>query len=165
LANDTHDTPKKGKFIAELKKTGNVSKAAELAKVARKTVYRWKDDDTKFADAWKAAIDEAADSLEEEARRRAVEGVKKPIYQGGKRIGYVQEYSDTLLIFLLKGAKPDKYRERYENNQNSFEYSAADIEALNEYESERILAGDDPRAVFAASRKRILREKAKADSA
>jgi hypothetical protein len=25
------------------------------------------------------------------------------VYQGGKKVGVVQEYSDTLLIFLLKG--------------------------------------------------------------
>ena len=27
---------------------------------------------------------------------------------------YVREFSDTLLIFLLKGAMPEKYRERHE---------------------------------------------------
>ena len=49
--------------------------------------------------------------LEPEAIRRAVEGVEKPVYQGGELVGYVREYSDTLLIFLLKGGKPHKYRE------------------------------------------------------
>ena len=50
--------------------------------------------------------------LEDEAKRRAYEGVKKPVYQGGKRVGYVQEYSDTLLIFLLKGTNKAKYGDR-----------------------------------------------------
>lgn len=69
-------------------------------------------EDTKFADGWESALDEGMDWLELEARRRAVEGTLKPVYQGGKKVGTVREYSDILLIFLLKGGKPDKYRER-----------------------------------------------------
>ena len=36
----------------------------------------------------------------------------------GKPIGIpaaVREYSDTLLIFLLKGARPEKYHERHQH--------------------------------------------------
>jgi hypothetical protein len=29
-------------------------------------------------------------------------------------VGVIREYSDTLLIFLLKGLRPAKYRERYD---------------------------------------------------
>ena len=43
------------------------------------------------------------DALEAEARRRAVEGVRKPVFYQGVICGWVGEYSDTLLIFLLKG--------------------------------------------------------------
>ncbi len=49
--------------------------------------------------------------LEAEARRRAVEGVRKPVYCRGEIVGTVKEYSDTLLIFLMKGARPEKYRD------------------------------------------------------
>jgi hypothetical protein len=31
-------------------------------------------------------------------------------------VGFIQEYSDTLLIFLLKGLRPEKYRERFEHS-------------------------------------------------
>ena len=57
------------------------------------------------------AREEACDALEAEARRRAVEGVRKPVYYRGEIVGTVKEYSDTLLIFLMKGAMPEKYRE------------------------------------------------------
>lgn len=116
MANSTTSTPKKEKFIEALRNTGNISKAAKLTKVDRKTVYNWKESDAEFAKKWEVALNEASDLLEDEAKRRAYEGVKKPVYQGGKRVGYVQEYSDTLLIFLLKGAKPEKYRERFEHS-------------------------------------------------
>jgi len=39
----------------------------------------------------------------------------KPVYHGGKRVGFIREYSDVLLIFLLKGLRPAKYRERVEH--------------------------------------------------
>jgi len=64
----------------------------------------------RFAEAW----ENGAEVMEAEAFRRAVTGVNKPVYQMGFEVGVVREYSDTLLIFLLKGRKPDVYRERTE---------------------------------------------------
>jgi hypothetical protein len=32
----------------------------------------------------------------------------------GRQVGSIREYSDMLLIFLLKGLRPAKYRERYD---------------------------------------------------
>lgn len=115
----TNRTPKKrAAFLSELAERGNVSDAARAAGVARTTVYEWREVDPAFAASWDAALDEAADTMEREAWRRAVEGVEKPVFGslgqglGSGEVGRVQEYSDTLLIFLLKGAKPEKYRER-----------------------------------------------------
>ena len=36
------------------------------------------------------------------------------MYYKGEVVGTIRKYSDTLLIFLLKGALPEVYRERYE---------------------------------------------------
>jgi hypothetical protein len=55
----------------------------------------------------------AVGALEDEALRRAVEGVEEPVYQGGKQVGVIRKYSDALLMFLLKAARPEKYRENY----------------------------------------------------
>jgi len=52
------------------------------------------------------------DALEDEAIRRAHDGTMKPVFHGGKKVGEVREYSDKLLIFLLKGCKPEKYAVR-----------------------------------------------------
>lgn len=97
------------RFLEALAGTCNVVKACKVARVGRQTVYDWRDTDPKFAEAWLKAKDQGADVLESEAVRRATVGTKKPVFQGGKRVGYVQEFSDTLLIFLLKGAMPKKY--------------------------------------------------------
>jgi hypothetical protein len=44
---------------------------------------------------------------------RGVHGVQQPVYQRAKLFGYVVEYSDQLLIKLLRAAMPEKYRERF----------------------------------------------------
>ncbi|MDI6872472.1 MAG: terminase [Bacillota bacterium] len=114
----TTGTAKKEAFLRALARLGNVSDACRKARVPRRTVYNWKTDDAEFAQAWAEAEETAADALEREARRRAVKGVLKPVYQGGKLAGHVREYSDTLLIFLLKGARPEKYAERVKNEHS-----------------------------------------------
>jgi hypothetical protein len=103
----------KAKFIEAFSATGNVSAAAKLAGVGRRTHYDWLKEDEAYKVAFADAVDEAADRLEVEARRRAVTGNVKPVFHKGVQVGTVREYSDTLLIFLLKGARPEKYSERH----------------------------------------------------
>lgn len=99
-------------FLDSLRRYGVVTAACEAAKVARRTVYDRRDKDAAFADAWDEALDMAADRLELEARRRAERGVLKPIHYKGARIGYMREYSDTLMALMLKANKPDKYGDK-----------------------------------------------------
>lgn len=101
-------------FLAALAKVGVVGYAAERAKVERTVPYKLRESDDEFRAAWETALDEASDRLEKEALRRGHDGVKKPVFQGKELVGYVREYSDTLLIFMLKGNRPDKFRERYD---------------------------------------------------
>jgi hypothetical protein len=101
----------KERFLAAFRDCGRVDKAAETVKVARWTVYRWARDDERFAEEMEKARDTAAGLLEDEAVRRAREGVIKPIFHNGIAVGAVREYSDTLLIFLLKCWKPGRYRD------------------------------------------------------
>lgn len=110
-ANSTPEKDWKPIFLQELARTGNVSTAAKKAKIGRRTAYGARLSDEVFAEAWKECLDIAVELLEEEARRRAAEGCDRPVYQGGKLVGKVREYSDVLLIFLLKAHRPDKYRE------------------------------------------------------
>ena len=91
---------------------GNVSKTCELVCLSKNALYKWRDADPQFAAEWDAAIQRGADVLEDEARRRAVEGVLEPVFYQGQPCGVVRRSSDTLLIFMLKGAKPEKYRDR-----------------------------------------------------
>lgn len=106
-------------FLAAFSRTGNITVAANKAGINRGTHYEWIDTDPEYAGRFADASEEAADYLEAEARRRAVVGVEEPVgwYQG-EAGGTVRKYSDTLLIFLLKGLRPEKFRERYSHEHS-----------------------------------------------
>lgn len=102
----------KAAFLVEFAKRGIVTTAARSIDVDRATVYRWYESDPAFALAFDDAKEQATDAMENEARRRAVDGVDKPVFQGGELVGYIREYSDTLLTKMLAANRPEKYRER-----------------------------------------------------
>lgn len=107
--NITH--PQKRAFLAAYSELGNVTRAAAIAGISREAHYDWKAEDEDYARAFARAKLWAGDALEDEARRRAVEGVDEPKFFMGRVCGNVRKYSDTLLVLLLKGAKPRIYRE------------------------------------------------------
>lgn len=110
----------KPRFLAALADTGVVREAAAAARIDVSTAYAHRDKDEQFAADWQAALDQAADLLEKEAWRRAAEGLRRKKFtkdgdpvidpETGEQY-FEREYSDTLLIFLLKGMRPQKYRE------------------------------------------------------
>jgi hypothetical protein len=110
----TKDTAKKRreKFLLALAECANVTKACVTSGLLRRTAYRQREADEAFAGAWDKALDEGAGILEDEAVRRAYEGTLKPVFYKGEECGAIREYSDTLLIFLLKAHKPEKYKDR-----------------------------------------------------
>ncbi|CAA7602451.1 Hypothetical protein DEACI_3125 [Acididesulfobacillus acetoxydans] len=107
---------KRQQFLQVYSECGNITQAALVAGVGRSTHYEWMAEDPEYAKQFAEAEEKAIDALEKEARRRALTGVEKPVFYQGKQCGVVQEFSDTLLIFLLKGAKPEKYQDRVRND-------------------------------------------------
>ena len=152
-AQKAHDTSRlKRGFLEEYRQCGNITLAAEVAGIDRRTHYRWSEADPDYCEAFESATEEATDRLEAEARRRAVEGVQKPVgWYKGEPGGYVREYSDTLLIFLLKGAAPDKYRDRLE--MRGF-MSNLDLTTMSNEVIDRIAHGENPMAVIASAAER-----------
>ena len=84
--------------------------AAEMAGIDRGRHYDWLKADPEYRAEFEKVQDQAVQALEDEAVRRAYHGIEKPITVAGKR-EIIREYSDTILIFLLKGARPQKYRD------------------------------------------------------
>ena len=102
---------KKRMALEALAHVGTVLAATAAAGVHRSTHYDWMRNDPEYAAAALEAEQAFADRMEAEATRRAVEGVPVGVYYEGKRVATETKYSDVLLIFKLKGARPEKYRE------------------------------------------------------
>jgi len=102
---------KKEGFLAVLAQGCNVGRACSAVQIDRTTAYVWRDRDADFAAAWDKALRIGVSALEDEAHRRAFDGVDEPVFHKGDVCGAVRKYSDTLAIFLLKAHNPDKYRE------------------------------------------------------
>ena len=118
-------------FLEAFVKCGTVAGAAEIAGVERTTHYLWMAD-PEYAKRFDDATEQAADMLEQEAHRRSRDGLLRMKFHQGQPIidprtlpsgdlfdpryplgkpYFEHEYSDTLLIFLLKGLRPEKFRE------------------------------------------------------
>lgn len=123
LTTQTAETPPENEpwmdsFLMLLSETGNVTYAAQGAGVSRATVYKHRHINALFAAKWEAAAELGVDGLEDVARERA------------------RTMSDTLLIFLLKAARPERYRERIETRNVSITPEQARAMSDEEIEAE-----------------------------
>jgi hypothetical protein len=136
---------RKKAFLNALSLHGNVLEACEISKTGRSLAYQWREKDQDFAAAWLEAIEIGADRLELHIHER-IRDAEKP--------------SDVLAIFMLKGLRPEKYRENYSftgdlnvtggltlsaDIDGQIEARAAELaEAKRRLESERLALPADP---------------------
>jgi hypothetical protein len=127
-------------FLAALREAGTVRAACEACDIDRSTAYDLRRADPSFAADWEDALEDFADALEMEAVRRARGIPECVIYQGkpcgvwldpsnnmvaegtpGARLVPLTEmrYSDNLLMFMLKGTRPDKFAPKGESAPSS----------------------------------------------
>jgi hypothetical protein len=130
-------------FLAALEAGESVSAACLTAGIPRRSAYKLRQRDEAFALAWHDALEAGTDLYEDEARRRAIEGVEKPIMYQGKQVGSVREYSDRMLELILKARRPEKYRERHDVQHSVAPMSPEEMKAARE-------AGMDPAVEEAA---------------
>jgi hypothetical protein len=130
-------TSRQSAFLAAFSITGRVAHAAKACKIEREMHYRWIKEDPAYPALFADAKAKAVQCWEDEAVRRANDGVFEPnTYKGdfvypitgyrlneetgkpdynlpiyGKKPLGVMKSSDRLLEFLLRGAKPETYRE------------------------------------------------------
>lgn len=114
-------------------RVGVLQAAADAAGVHRGTIGRWLAEDAAFGAAWTAAGREAADRLELEAIRRAVEGEREPQLYRGEHVRipdpdstqawskrkkvpvYRHKRSDSILLRLLARFKPEEYARKVDH--------------------------------------------------
>lgn len=123
-------------FLAAYAVCSTISGAADAARIDRKLHYAWLKEDPTYPDRFAVAHEESTQALEAEARRRAIVGMRRFKFHKGELIKvpqldddgnevigddgkpvmvpyFEEERSDLLLIFLLKAARPDVYREHF----------------------------------------------------
>lgn len=128
--------PKQAAFLTALVfHAGQHGKAAKSAKISRQTPRNWLKDDENYQLLYAEAMDQVAEVLEDEVIRRGKEGIDHGIYYQGEEIATEKEYSDQLLMFYLKAAKPEKYRDRAEvkgdvNVKHKFDGTMEELLAL-----------------------------------
>ncbi len=96
-------------FLMALADSGVLSHAAAAAGVDRTTIWRYRQSDPAFDAAVQDAMEQATDKLVQEARRRALEGVEEPVYQGGVLVGTKRVYSDYLMGKMLAAYRPGQF--------------------------------------------------------
>jgi hypothetical protein len=106
---------KKARFLEALATGTTITGAADSAGINRTLPYSWRKHDDAFDVAYKDALESGTDALRDEARRRAM-GIQKPVMFSGKQVVgadgeplFTVEYSDVLLMFLLKSRAPAEF--------------------------------------------------------
>jgi len=119
-------------FLESYAQWANITEACKCSGIARSTFYVWQEHDPKFAFAVQQAGEQATERLEKEAYRRATEGTpyKRTSYWHGEPVGTDEkiEYSDQLMMLLLRARKPEIYREKLDVTVNQIVKAIAGIE-------------------------------------
>jgi hypothetical protein len=94
-------------FIEELADCGVVREAAARVGMSEQSARRLRrrDDAASFNIAWEAALQHGADRLRSVAFERAVEGVIRPRFYHGEKVGEERVYDNRLLLALLARAE------------------------------------------------------------
>jgi hypothetical protein len=101
-------------FLAAYRRTCNITSSAKAAGINPRQHYRWLEKYPKYAAAFESAQRVAADYLESVAIKRATTGWEEPVFYQGEECGRVRRFDGGLMQFLLRGAKPEKYRQSAE---------------------------------------------------
>ncbi len=102
----------RARFFEHLSESCNVTLSAKAIGMSRSHMHTLRRNDKTFAKEWDNAIEIATDALEHAARKRAMDGYQRPIYQRGELVGHEPCFSDALMITLLKAHRPEKFRDK-----------------------------------------------------
>jgi len=103
-------------FIEALAKFGTISKACEVSKLCRGTIYMWRKEHPEFKARFDAAIAAFGERLEDEAVRRAHDGWEEPVFYQGVVVGSIRKFDSNLMVKLLEANIPDKFRPKTDIN-------------------------------------------------
>jgi len=88
-------------FKMMIRCAGAIGTTLRLCRINKKDFYLAIKRDPKFKAEYERMRDYSIGIAEDEAIRRSVDGVEKPIFYKGGIVGYTREFSDYLLLKLL----------------------------------------------------------------
>lgn len=100
------------KFLSHFVDTGRIGESARRTGISQVSYYNWLKTKPAFKQVMINIQPLVADMIEDEVKRRALEGVEEDIYHQGIIVGQKVNYSDSLITTLIKAHMPEKYRER-----------------------------------------------------
>lgn len=109
---------RKRAWLEAFEESGTVVGACKSTGMPRSTAYLWRTKDEAFLLAWHDIEEATTERMEREAYRRGVEGVQRDVYHMGRVVGAERQYSDVLLIFMLKARRPERYRDNVKVEQD-----------------------------------------------
>lgn len=101
-------------FLREYRRFGLVASAAEASGTTVRQVNKLRKDNEEFAYAMDEVTELIADRFEQEAIRRAVDGIEKGVYYKGELVNTERQYSDTLLLNFLKAKRRSEFGDKKE---------------------------------------------------
>jgi len=134
---------KQSKFLDAFRNSKTVSGSVRITRTSRQTHRNWLATDPEYAERFQDVNDELTDELEQELRRRAMEGSEEPMYHKGERVGFRKRRSDACLVLLLKAKRPELFRDPADiSNEIDHSPTAIDPSVLtnDELEMARTLA-------------------------
>jgi hypothetical protein len=148
------------RFLEAFGLTGSIQEAARLANVGWRAHYDWLQGDPTYRQRFREARMWAAQTLEDEAFRRAVHGVRRAVLYKGRQVYlhgqpyYRVEYSDRLLIRLLEAHFPEEYGRRTKQtnllDSDPHKLTLEQLDVLVEHLLRAALGTDDPAAIAEA---------------
>lgn len=103
-------------FCAALAETCRVDKACKAVGISRVSAYKWREAMPDFKAAWDKAIQVGITALEDEAHRRAFEGVAEPVVHQGNFTPLFEEERDANGEVVLGDDGKPKLRPRLDEN-------------------------------------------------
>ena len=132
-------------FFRLLSASGSVSLAAKRSGLGRTQLYEHRKRNPAFAARWDKAMELGVARVRDEVFRRAVSGIKRPVFHQGEMVAKVKHYDNRLLWSLLKAHEPETYGDKRPRRDGAAPVDlaarlAAADERVAKYEAELLAA-------------------------
>jgi hypothetical protein len=118
---------KRAEMLTELAVTLNIAASCRKVGMSERGFQKLRRRDPEFRADFEQVIRECYDALELKYLERGTHGTRRPVFQGGKRIGEIVEYPDKVTLALLRVHRETAMRVREADRARAEELELAKI--------------------------------------